>query len=78
MQVTIQPTPNFFMAGEVMVRMWQGQAEDGTEVVALVAAVAVAGDVPAVAQALVSIPPPAPDDAERWAAEVFRRAGRSG
>lgn len=71
MKLTIEPTPHFFMAGEVMVRMWQGTAEDGTEVVALVTAVAGRGEAPELAAGLVSIPPPDEEAARRWAQSIL-------
>lgn len=57
MKMTIEPTELFFMAGDVMVRAWEGEAEDGSTVIALVAAVAVAGA--AFEHELTPIPPPA-------------------
>jgi hypothetical protein len=41
MKLTIEPTEDFFVADDVMVRMWTGTDDNGTPVVALVAAVAV-------------------------------------
>jgi hypothetical protein len=77
MKLTIEPTPHFFMEGEVMVRMWQGHAEDGTRCVALVACVVLPGQADAAAENLVPIPPPTPEDAERWARHITDRAMRS-
>jgi hypothetical protein len=73
MKLTIEPTHEFFMAGDVMVRMWQGTSDTGEAVVALVTAVAFPGQAEAMAEGLVSIPPPTPEDARRWAAEVLAR-----
>lgn len=78
MKLTIEPTPHFFMAGDVMVRMWQGAAEDGTQCVVLVTAVAFTGQSEAAADGLVSIPPPTPEDAERWARHIMGGGMRSG
>lgn len=71
MKLTIQPTPHFFMAQDVMVRMWTGHADDGSDVVVLVTAVVLSGQAEAVAEGLVSIPPPTPEDAQRWAEKVL-------
>jgi len=73
MQLTIEPTEHFFMAGDVMVRMWQGSDHTGAPVVALVTAIAYTGQAQAVVEAegLVSIPPPTPEDARRWAEKVL-------
>jgi hypothetical protein len=66
------------MAGDVMVRMWQGRDESGGEVIALVTAVAFAGQAQDLVETevLVSIPPPTPEDARRWAEKVLTQ--RSG
>lgn len=76
-RLTLEPTEAFFMADAVMVRMWQGTAEHDngrTEpAIALITAVAFPGQAQAAAEGLVSIPPPSPDDAQRWAIEVLRR-----
>jgi hypothetical protein len=77
MKLTIEPTTEFFMAGEVMVRMWQGHSEHGAPVVVLVAAVAVAGQAEALAEGLVSIPPPTPEEAQAWAEAVMARRGET-
>jgi hypothetical protein len=71
MVLTITPTPHFFMADDVMVRMWQGAAEDGSEVVVLVTAVTFAGHAGALAEGLVSIPPPDSEAAKRWAEKIL-------
>ena len=71
MKLTISPTPHFFMSGDVMVRMWQGWDEEGTDVVALVTAVGFAGQAEAVAEGLISIPPPDEAAARRWAETVL-------
>ena len=74
-RLTIDPTERFFMAGDVMVRMWQGTDQHGAPVVLLVTAVAFTGDAEAFAEGLVSIPPPTPQDAEHWARTVLARHG---
>jgi hypothetical protein len=75
MELRLKPTEQFFMADDVMVRMWQGTAthDDGTEepAIALITAVAFTGQAEIVAEGLVSIPPPTPQDAERWARRVL-------
>ena len=43
MKLTIEPTKAFFMAGDVMVRMWQGTDSESQPVVALVSAVVFPG-----------------------------------
>lgn len=73
MRLTIEPTPRFFMLREVMVRMWQGTTEGGDEVVALVTAVAAAGQSAELATSLVSIPPPDADAAREWAEHILQR-----
>jgi hypothetical protein len=74
MKLTIEPTKHFFMAGDVMVRMWTGRDEAGGEVVVLVSAVAFAGQAAAVASGLVEIPPPDEATAQAWAQRVLARA----
>ena len=71
MRLSIEPTPEFFMAGEVMVRLWQGTAEDGSPVVALVTAVGFAGQAEALSEGLVSIPPPTEVEARAWAETIL-------
>jgi hypothetical protein len=76
MKITVEPTEEFFMAGDVMVRMWQGVAEhaDGqTACVALITAISLTGQAEAIAEGLVSIPAPTEADARRWAAEVLSK-----
>ncbi len=75
MKLTIEPTKAFFMAGDVMVRMWQGTDSESQPVVALVSAVVFPGQAEAATEGLVSIPPPAPDDAARWARTVLAGFG---
>ena len=70
MRLTIEPTEHFFMAGDAMVRMWQGTADDGSEAVAMVTAVAFSGQAEALAEGLVSIPPPDAKAAQRWAQNI--------
>lgn len=71
MKLTIEPTEQFFMAGDVTVRAWRGSDADGREVIALVAAVSFSGalEVPG----LVSIPPPDFNAARGWAADILSR-----
>jgi hypothetical protein len=77
MKITVEPTEEFFMAGDVMCRMWQGTADHGdgrTEpCVALISMVSLRGQAEAAAEGLVSIPPPTEEDARRWAAEVMSK-----
>jgi hypothetical protein len=72
MKITVEPTPQFFMAGEVMVRAWKGHDAEGNQVVALISAVRVSADTSAY-DGLVSIPPPDGETARAWAAEVLSR-----
>lgn len=67
MRITISPTERFFMAGQVMVRVWEGEGDTGQPVFALVAAVAGGLD----ESELVSIPPPDRAEAERWATKIL-------
>ena len=69
MKLNIEPTDEFFMLGEVMVRAWRGSDQDGVGVVALVSLVRTESleDVPG----LVSIPAPTPEDAVNWAKRVL-------
>lgn len=71
MKLIIEPTQHFFMAGEVMVRMWQGTTDGGAEVIALVTAVADKGNATELARTLVSIPPSDADAARRWAETIM-------
>ena len=75
MILTIKPTKHFFMAGDVMVRLWEGADDQGQSAVAFVAAVGFAGQAAAVSDGLglVSIPPPSPEDAMRWAEKIIKR-----
>ena len=79
MKITVEPTEEFFIAGEVMCRMWQGTAEhpDGrTEpCIALISMVSLCGQADAAVDGLglVSIPAPTEEDARRWAAEVLSK-----
>lgn len=70
-QLTLTPTEHFLMAGDVMVRMWKGADQNGEDVIALICAVAFAGQAEAVAEGLVSIPPPDAEAAQRWARKVI-------
>lgn len=75
MKLVLTPTDKFFMAGDVMVRMWQGFAQRDNAAdepaIALITAVAFTGQAEVVAEELVSIPPPTPEDAQRWAQHVL-------
>ena len=74
MKLTIEPTEDFFVADDVMVRMWTGTDDNGTPVVALVAAVAVNDGSPRAPMfdgQLTPIPPPTPEDARRWAEKIM-------
>jgi len=71
MRLSIEPTPQFFMAGDVMVRLWQGTADDGSAVVALVTMVGFAGEADRLAAGLVSIPPPTEVEARAWAETIL-------
>jgi hypothetical protein len=73
MKLTLEPTEQFFMAGGVMMRLWQGANEQGEPVVAFIAMVAVTEGQDHVPDGLVSIPAPTGEDARRWAAEVLSR-----
>jgi hypothetical protein len=75
MRLIVEPTEKFFMAGDVMVRMWGGNTDNGTPVLALIAAVVFPGEADATGEGLVSIPPPEPEDAARWAREIMLKAG---
>lgn len=72
MQLTLEPTPHFFMAGDAMVRMWQGTDQDGNECVALITCVAFTGQAEVAAEGLVPIPPPTPEDQQRWAQTILQ------
>lgn len=74
MKITIEPTEHFFMAGDVMVRMWTGnRVETGEPVIAMVSCVGLAdGDVAALARGLVSIPPPGAEAQQRWAELIVK------
>jgi hypothetical protein len=73
MKITIEPTEHFFMAGDVMVRMWQGVDDAGQELIALVSCVAFAGQAAAVAEGLVPIPPPDDEAARMWATSILEK-----
>jgi hypothetical protein len=75
-KLTIEPTEHFFVAGDVMVRMWQGTAEDGTQAVVMVTAVCTPGQAEAIAEGLVSIPPPDAEAAKQWAQKILDGAPR--
>lgn len=80
MKITIVPTEEFFMAGNVMVRAWEGTNDKGEHVVALISGVAIGsgpteeGEVrPPVIPGLISIPPPNEEEQKHWAEEIMRR-----
>jgi hypothetical protein len=73
MKLTIEPTRDFFMCGEVMVRMWTGRTDSGEPVSALVACVVAEAESAELTRALVSIPEPEQSEAERWARTVLAR-----
>ena len=77
MKMTIEPTPDFFMAGDVMVRMWTGTDQEGRPVVAMVAGFGLSDGSARepILPGMVSIPPPGPEDAVRWAREIMLKAG---
>ncbi len=62
------------MAGDVMVRLWEGEDTDGQSVVALVAMVEFTGQGQAAPVGLVSIPPPTMEDACEWAMAIINGA----
>jgi hypothetical protein len=81
MKLTIEPTKHFFMAGDVMVRMWTGEDDRGQPIVAMVAGVMVEGG--RFAEGLIEIPPPDEAQQRAWAERIFgqtsiRGAGRQG
>lgn len=71
MKITIEPTEEFFMAGDVMVRMWQGTDDQGQPLLALVTAIAFTGQAEPFTEGLVSIPPPDAEAAQRWAEKIM-------
>lgn len=75
MKLTIEPTGRFFMAGEVMVRLWKGHSGGGQPVIALVSAVAFGEAATADELNLISIPSPHEADAAIWAHTVLARLG---
>lgn len=75
MKLTIEPTAHFFTVGDVMVRMWRGMTDSDAPVIVMVAGVAGEGEAVELASGLVSIPPPTPEDARRWAEKVMARDG---
>lgn len=77
MKLTLEPTGEFFMAGDIMVRMWSGTDADGSPVIAMVAGVTFIG-LGATVEGLVSIPPPDGEAARSWAAEVLSKRYESG
>jgi hypothetical protein len=73
MQMTLEPTEEFFMAGDVMVRLWTGTSSDGIPVIALVSGVAVAGHSLPLGEKLIPIPPPDHDAQVQWAESILAR-----
>ena len=76
MKLTLEPTPDFFMADGVMVRMWTGVDEKNRPVVALIAAVALTdGSLrsPMFGSELIPIPPPGIEEAEAWAERIMKK-----
>jgi hypothetical protein len=71
MKLTIEPTKEFFLAGDVMVRLWRGTDADGQTVMALLSAVIICEPNAPPPAGLVSIPPPTPEGAARWAQAVL-------
>jgi hypothetical protein len=73
MRLILDPTEDFFMAGDVMVRMWTGTDDEGRPVVALVAGFGLAdGSARApLLPGMVPLPPPGPEDAQRWARQIM-------
>jgi hypothetical protein len=76
MKITIEPTEQCFMAGDVMVRMWRGVDDNGTPLAALVTAISFF-ETPKddATSGLISIPPPTNEDALRWADLIIRQGG---
>lgn len=74
MKLCLEPTEEFFMAGDVMIRLWQGVNANGAPVVALIAGVALIGQAEAIAETLTSIPPPTPEEALQWARTIITKA----
>lgn len=70
MKITIEPTEHFFMAGDVMVRLWQGTDDTARPVVAFVALVRFDGDLSVTG--LTPIPPPDADAQRRWAELIVK------
>lgn len=81
MRLLVEPSESFFMAGDVMVRLWTGTVlhDDGRseEAVALISAVGFGGQAEALSEGLVSIPPPDAEAAQRWAQTVLAKANGS-
>ena len=44
MQITIEPTPNLIRLNNCIYRIWSGKTDKGTEIYAIVAAIAVDGE----------------------------------
>lgn len=71
MKMTLEPTEQFFMAGDVMCRAWEGTLENGASVVALISLVQFRTLAEYDAGGLVSIPAPTPEDQARWAKTIL-------
>lgn len=69
MKLILEPTEHFFMAGDVMVRLWTGTDGDDNPVDALISGVLVHGGSPP--PGLISIPGPDKAEQERWAHAII-------
>lgn len=70
MKITLEPTEEFFAAKDILIRAWRGTDENGADVVAFVAGVAIDQEAPQ-PEGMVPVPMPAPD----WQAEARAFAG---
>lgn len=70
MKITLEPTEEFFAAKDILIRAWRGTDENGADVVAFVAGVAIDQEAPQ-PEGMVPVPMPAPD----WQAEARALAG---
>jgi hypothetical protein len=66
--LTLSPTEQFFMAGDVMVRLWQGTDQNNLPVIALIAGVMAPEHA---AAGLTEIPPPTPQEQQEWARKIL-------
>lgn len=60
MKLALEPTEEFFAAKNILIRAWRGTDENGAEVVAFVAGVAIDQEAPQ-PEGLVPVPSPSPD-----------------